>query len=980
MTLLRTLALLAMAAGMGQASTTDFWITQNGAGSANGSSLGNAAACDTTPNTPQTTCAAFNNGSNWGAGATQIGAGTTVHVSGTITAAANAVNYFSFQAGGTSGNPITFLMDSSTVITSPAWATGDFAIYSIGHSYITVNGGATGSATGGTFSGGGTIQATANGTGLAHQNLSAAIGAYTCSNCIFENMTISNIYVHTSTSDEGGDPTGAIYIDVGSNLTVTNNVAHDMKWCLEYNYGTSDSNVTFSDNLVYNVDHGVAVGGGSANIQVTGLYVFGNYYHDPANWDDAGNNNHHDGVHIWANSGGSEIVQNSFVYNNYFYGNFGTNMNSAIYQEGVGFYNASCNAWIFNNVVSPSAGVPSGNGLLGIGANGGVGCWTAANNTVVGYSTSDGEGLNFNGTAGAAYSNIISTVNSALGVTAAPGAIDYNDYYNLGSGGMTGGGASLATWVSFCLATYTSTIGCDAHAISGNPNLTSGFVPNSGSPVIAAGKNLYSTCNGQANPGLGALCFDAAGKARPSSGGWDIGAYQFAAAAYYISTTGSDSNPGTLAQPFLTLTKAQTAMQSGAKTTYIRVGTYMLSASLTFTSSDNGESWQNYPGEVPVIDGASGGVPTTGYNFTLISPSNMTFQGLTFQNMTGVASMYGAGDFVGSSWSNITWNLDTFLNCAYECIMASTAFSSTITNDTFNGLTGADGGPFTDTYAVFLLGNPTGLVQHNNFINLTGGAVYAEAPSSFVVNLNCLLNVNTGPFTTGDIGAIYMVDTAHTAMGNAITNNVIINNGPGLPNAFGVAAIYLDDEMSYATVTGNICQHCGNIGQLIHGGDHNAIENNIWDLSGGAELLFYQQDFGHPDYGMAGNVWQQNLVYTTGTATSSTLWNNQKTMTDANPTVQNNIYYAVGGGTWPNSGASPADGIVDTSPVYQNPLFTNPSAYNYAMPGTSPAFTVLSPPFTALPTNQGPTGGSNACAVSPSVLLNGVIGLGVSIQ
>jgi hypothetical protein len=52
-------------------------------------------------------------------------------------------------------------------------------------------------------------------------------------------------------------------------------------------------------------------------------------------------------------------------------------------------------------------------------------------------------------------------------------------------------------------------------------------IPNAGSPVIAAGTNLYSLCNGQANPGLGALCLDAVGVARPSSGAWDVGAYVF---------------------------------------------------------------------------------------------------------------------------------------------------------------------------------------------------------------------------------------------------------------------------------------------------------------------------------------------------------------------------------------------------------------------------------------------------------------------
>src|SRR5229473_21716 len=45
--------------------------------------------------------------------------------------------------------------------------------------------------------------------------------------------------------------------------------------------------------------------------------------------------------------------------------------------------------------------------------------------------------------------------------------------------------------------------------------------------------------------------------------------------AFYVSTGGNDSNPGTLDLPFKTIAKAQLTMQgSTTKTTYIRAGTY----------------------------------------------------------------------------------------------------------------------------------------------------------------------------------------------------------------------------------------------------------------------------------------------------------------------------------------------------------------------------------------------------------------------
>src|SRR6266481_2645275 len=49
--------------------------------------------------------------------------------------------------------------------------------------------------------------------------------------------------------------------------------------------------------------------------------------------------------------------------------------------------------------------------------------------------------------------------------------------------------------------------------------------------------------------------------------------------AFYVATNGRDSNPGTLAQPFATIAKAQVSMQaSSTKITYIRAGTYAPSA------------------------------------------------------------------------------------------------------------------------------------------------------------------------------------------------------------------------------------------------------------------------------------------------------------------------------------------------------------------------------------------------------------------
>jgi hypothetical protein len=109
--------------------------------------------------------------------------------------------------------------------------------------------------------------------------------------------------------------------------------------------------------------------------------------------------------------------------------------------------------------------------------------------------------------------------------------------------------------------------------------------------------------------------------------------------AYYVSPTGSDSNPGTLASPFLTLEKAQTAMRAGSqKKTYLRAGTYTRTAQLALTSADNGETWATYSGDA--ADGAKLVVGGSG-NFNLFEIngasqiSNITISNLTMDGGTG---------------------------------------------------------------------------------------------------------------------------------------------------------------------------------------------------------------------------------------------------------------------------------------------------------------------------------------------------------
>lgn len=510
-------------------SAANIYIAQSAAGAANGADCNDAYAYTF-----------FNTAKNWGSGASQIGPGTTVHLCGTFTFTAGTAG-LTAQGSGASGNPITIHFESGAILQSPyflnggANAGGAINLAANQVSYITINGGGTG-----------IIQNTNNGTAgsYTYQNATLGIEASCTANVTIQNLTIQNMYVRTSTTDSSIDQTGLNSIhatDNGctnhlTNLTINNVTMHDAGWHLAI-YGT---NTIIENCNIYNMDHGIASGLGSTGY--SGLYVVGNHFHDMAVWDDTSGSDayHHDGIHLWGTSGSGGWT-NVYIYNNQFDGNAGT-PNAWIYFEYV-----VGPSYMFNNTFtsSPGSSFPSEFGPFG-----GTTTQFLANNTLYDYSAtscanSGSIGLVTRSTGVTAKNNIVAGQYTSMilgaGYSLASGGIDYNVYGNTyaacGASSNTfsiGGvydGNTLAGWQ----AALPAGNGQDLHAKQATTNSQLGINSNmtlaSGSIAIGAGTNLYSTCNGQPNPGLGALCYDKNGVARPASGAWDAGAYVYAAAA-----------------------------------------------------------------------------------------------------------------------------------------------------------------------------------------------------------------------------------------------------------------------------------------------------------------------------------------------------------------------------------------------------------------------------------------------------------------
>jgi parallel beta-helix repeat protein len=90
--------------------------------------------------------------------------------------------------------------------------------------------------------------------------------------------------------------------------------------------------------------------------------------------------------------------------------------------------------------------------------------------------------------------------------------------------------------------------------------------------------------------------------------------------AYYVSTEGHDNNPGTFTQPWRTIQKAANTLQAGEKV-YVRGGLYHERVTFRVSGSASGGyiTFQNYPGETPILDGTGLSVPAADNGMFLIA-------------------------------------------------------------------------------------------------------------------------------------------------------------------------------------------------------------------------------------------------------------------------------------------------------------------------------------------------------------------------
>jgi Legume lectin domain len=620
------------------AATSNIYITQNGTPGGTGASCTNALSAGW-----------FNTPANWGTGG-QIGPGTTVHLCGTFTGTAGST-MLTAHGSGASGNPITILFEPGAILTAPYWYWGGAIVLS-GQSWIVVNGDINNGRQGiiqntdngshRTYQQQSRLIYSDGCSNCTIENITLADGyvklpdvaitsitgngttatvtcASACNNSVNHlvaivgnsvggfntppNTTITIASTPDSThftfaSTTSGTGTGGTLVDdglaqmgvngsfigynVSPNFTINNVLAHDVGWA----FNGWAQNYTVKNSEVYNADHGIAFG---ITASVGGLAIYGNHFHDFANWDTVNDAYHHDYIHLWDHTVGTSVTD-GVIYNNTFDGVFGNccTTGNIFLQGGID------NVAIFNNTFIDSTtdtvgrtGVWMGGEVVTV--NGAQQTITQSNNSLLNNYFSMGAHRQGAAIYSSGYETGLAVENNILiggqadislvgGTTIS--VVDHNVYDDLstdyGDGNTFHWNSSPATG-SFTSWKSSSECNCDPNSVFATNSaikVNSGGMPQPGSPAIGAGANLSSKATGALAP----LAFDKNGVARPATGNWDIGAFQAQGATVIdfgngFSSTGMAFNgSAALSGTHLRVTNGgQTQAGSGWFTTLVNV-------------------------------------------------------------------------------------------------------------------------------------------------------------------------------------------------------------------------------------------------------------------------------------------------------------------------------------------------------------------------------------------------------------------------
>ena len=354
-------------------------------------------------------------------------------------------------------------------------------------------------------------------------------------------------------------------------------------------------------------------------------------------------------------------------------------------------------------------------------------------------------------------------------------------------------------------------------------------------------------------------------------------------ATRYVSTKGSDSNPGTIGAPWLTIQHAANSVSAGAKV-YVFGGVYDESVNFPASGTTSAPiTFESYPGQTAVIDG-------TGVSCCTSNPP---------------------------SSGNDTQGLINIVNQSYLVLAGFEIRDFTTSNPAYTPA------------GVWITGSGTGIQLLNNLLhnittsseengNAFGIAVYgtSQTPiSHLVISGNEVYSLKTGNSES--------VNVDGNVTNFAITNNLVHDN-----DNIGIDAIGYEglgpvghDEAMYGEIRGNTIYNISGI--------HNAGEGNSYDADGvycdGCAYVTVEDNLIHNvDYGIE-VASEHKICQSTGTeySSSGTIGEGSSPCNGRYVTVRNNVVYdsnacGISIGGYANNVGGSAHVVIVNNTLYNN--------------------------------------------------------------
>jgi parallel beta-helix repeat protein len=271
-----------------------------------------------------------------------------------------------------------------------------------------------------------------------------------------------------------------------------------------------------------------------------------------------------------------------------------------------------------------------------------------------------------------------------------------------------------------------------------------------------------------------------------------IGTVTAQATTYYVATTGNDSNPGTMSQPFRSIARGVSFLNAG-DTLYIRDGTWTEQIDMQGPNKSGTENnyitVAGYPGETVTLrytDGANlyGPIKARGNRGYFIF-KNLVLDGVNDGNGTGWHIRDGNHHF-------IVQDLE-IKNFKYNGIYVSGANDITIRNNRIHNQVSVCACPGERWYGLYIHDGTNIVIEENDIYNNPGGGIHGyNGGSGIITNLLIRNNkVHDNNFVaSSDVGGIlvYEPDPTRKVSGVRIYNNLVYRNGsaPTSGNATGI--------------------------------------------------------------------------------------------------------------------------------------------------------------------------------------------------